>query len=55
VLTLLENSQLRTRIALAAREQVERMHYWSRSMEVVDQILEGSPRSNPEAKEASQF
>jgi sugar transferase (PEP-CTERM/EpsH1 system associated) len=40
VVSLLENRQLRDRIALAARKQVERTHCWVRSMEIVDRLLE---------------
>jgi polysaccharide biosynthesis protein PslH len=53
VLALFEDAHLRNQIAVAAREQLERMHCWARSMEIVDEIIGNSPRGSPEANEPS--
>jgi sugar transferase (PEP-CTERM/EpsH1 system associated) len=43
VLRLLRDSELGNRMALAAREQLKRCHSWSRSMELVDTMLDRCP------------
>jgi sugar transferase (PEP-CTERM/EpsH1 system associated) len=39
VLLLLQNPDLRTRIADAARKQIEGSHNWARSMQILDEVL----------------